>query len=101
MNLTDAEITRIVRQYERRLKHDRAKYQQVKDDPAFIKQNRERANKHYQLNKEKKLQAYQDDKEFQKARSLLGYWRKTNKDLSGIETKHPEKYKLLKERGLL
>ena len=101
MNLTDEEIKQLIRRYERRLITDREKYQRVKDDPEFIKQNRKRASDHYQANKDKKLQAYQDNKEFYKARSLLRYWQRQNKDLSEIETKHPDKYKILKDRGLL
>lgn len=101
MNWTDSEIKQLIRKYERRLATDRENYQKVKNDPAFIKQNRERASKHYYANKEKKLQDYQDNKEFYKAKNLLRYWQNNNKDLSGIETKHPEKYKILKERGLL
>tara|TARA_R100000808_G_scaffold24011_2_gene54253 strand:+ start:370 stop:675 length:306 start_codon:yes stop_codon:yes gene_type:complete len=101
MNLTDEEITQIVRKYERRLKIDHERYLKMKDDPEFIKKNRARANEHYKMNREKKLQAYQDDKEFYKAKNLLSYWRKKNKDLTQIEVKHPEKYKILKERGLL
>ena len=101
MNWTDSEIKQLIRKYERRLKIDRDNYQKVKDDPDFIKQNRERASKHYYANKEKKLQAYQDDKEFYKAKNLLRYWQKNNKDLSQIEHKHADKYKILKERGLM
>ena len=101
MNMTDEEIKQIIRRYERRLITDREKYQRVKDDPEFIKQNRERARLHYQENKDRKLQEYQDNKEFYKARSLLRYWQRQNKDLSEIETKHPDKYKILKDRGLL
>jgi len=101
MNLTDEEIKQIIRRYERTVIYGREKYQEKKDDPEFIKKNRQRAADYYEANKDKKLQAYQDDKEFYKARSLLGYWKRQNKDLSQIETKHPAKYKILTERGLL
>ena len=101
MNLTDEEITRIVRNYERRLKIDHERYLKVKDDPEFIKKNRARANEYYQMNKEKKKQQYEENKDFIKAKNLLKYWQKMNKDISGIKDKHPEKYKILTEKGLI
>ena len=101
MNYTDSEIKQIIRKYERRVIADREKYQKKKDDPEFIKQNRERASAYYYDNKDKKKQQYQDNKEVIKAKSMLRYWTRNNKDLSEIETKHPESYKILKDRGLL
>jgi len=101
MNLTDEEIKQIIRRYERRIITDREKYQKVKDDPEFIKKNRQRASDHYYANKDKKKQHYEDNKEIIKARSMLRYWVKTNKDLSELETKHPTAYKILKDRGLI
>ena len=101
MNWTDEEIKQIIRKYERRVTTDRYNYMKKKDDPEFIKQNRERASKHYYANREKKLQQYQDNKEVMNAKSMLRYWKQHNKDLTQIEVKHPEKYKILKDRGLL
>jgi len=101
MNLTDEEIKQIIRKYERRIITDREKYQKKKDDPEFIKQNRERASEYYYANKDKKLQEYQDNKALYQAKNLLRYWKQHNKDLTQIEAKHPEKYKILKDRGLL
>jgi len=101
MNLTDEEIKQIIRKYERRVITDREKYQKKKDDPEFIKQNRERASEYYYANKDKKLQEYQDNKALYQAKNLLRYWKQHNKDLTQIESKHPEKYKILKDRGLL
>ncbi len=101
MNLTDEEIKQIIRKYERRVITDREKYQKKKDDPEFIKQNRERASEYYYANKDKKLQEYQDNKALYQAKNILRYWKQHNKDLTQIESKHPEKYKILKDRGLL
>ena len=101
MNLTDEEIKQVIRRYERRITLDREKYQRVKDDPEFIKQNRERATKYYHDNKEKKKQRYEENKELIKAKNTLRYWKQNNKDLTQLENKHPEKYKILKERGLI
>ena len=101
MNLTDEEIKQIIRRYERRIITEREKYQKKKDDPEFIKQNRERASDYYEKNKDKVKQKYEENKEFYKAKNLLRYWQNHNKDLSQIEHLHPEKYKLLKDRGLL
>ena len=101
MNLTDEEIKQIIRRYERRVISDREKYQKIKDDPEFIKKNRERASAYYYANKDKKKQHYEDNKEFIKAKSMLRYWQNNNKDLSELETKHPANYKILKDRGLL
>ena len=101
MNLTDEEIKQVIRRYERRITLDREKYQRVKDDPEFIKQNRERATKYYHDNKEKKKQRYEENKELIKAKNTLRYWKQNNKDLTQLEHKHPEKYKILKERGLI
>ena len=56
MNMTDEEIKQVIRRYEKRLIRDRENYQRVKDDPEFIKQNRERASNYYYANKEKKKQ---------------------------------------------
>jgi len=101
MNLTDEEIKQIIRKYERRVITDREKYQKKKDDPEFIKQNRERASAYYYENKDKKLQEYQDNKALYQAKNLLRYWKQHNKDLTQIESKHPANYKILKDKGLL
>ena len=101
MNLTDEEIKQVIRRYERRITLDREKYQRVKDDPEFIKGNRERATKYYYDNKDKKKQQYEENKELIKAKNTLRYWKQNNKDLTQLENKHPEKYKILKERGLI
>ncbi len=95
--LSDAEIEKIIEAYKKKREYDQQKYQEKKDDPEFIKQNRERAAKHYAQNSGAKKAIYQKDKEFYNARSSYNYYKKRN-NLSVFKDKHKEKYDLLVER---
>ena len=95
--LSDAEIERIVAAYKKKREYDKAKYQKKKDDPEFIKQNRERAARHYEKNAGARKAIYQKDKEYYTAKSSYNYYKRTN-NLSVFKDKHKEKYDLLVER---
>ena len=98
--LSDDEIEKIIGMYKKKRDYDNQKYQEKKDDPEFIKKNRERARKYYENNKKKKYEAYKLDKEYYSARSTYNYYKKSDR-LSLFKDKHKEKYDLLVERKFI
>jgi hypothetical protein len=101
MELTAEEISHIIENYKKKRDREKTYYHNVKKiDEEFIKKNRERATKHYAENKDKKLEKYQQNKEFLSARQLFYYYRK-NKSVEDFQSKHPDKYTMLKNRGAI
>jgi hypothetical protein len=93
--LSDNEISRILELYKIQRERDRVKYEQRKQDPEFMKKNRERAKKHYEENKHNRVNKYSENKDLQKAKSSYHYYK--NKDnLDKFKERFPERYELLK-----
>lgn len=91
-------IQRIIKAYQKQRDRDKLKYQNKKDDPDFIKQNRDRAKAHYQANKQIKADNYKNNKDFLRCRSLHNYYKLNNRVDEFID-KYPDKVTLLKDHG--
>jgi len=100
MDLTEAQIAKILTDYKKKRERENKYYHEVsKHDEEFKAKNRERAKNHYHnKGKEMKSDQYQDNKEFVKARSLYNYYKKRDK-LDTFKEKHEEKCKILEEKG--
>ncbi len=95
MNYSENEIQNILRLYSKKKEYEKQRYELIKDTDEFKIKNRLRAKNHYDNNKEKKLQKYQDNKEIMNAKSSYYYYKKTDK-LEIFKEKNSEKYELLK-----
>jgi len=101
MDLTEAQIAKVLIDYKKKRERENKYYHEVsKHDEAFKMKNRERAKNHYHSKgKEMKGNQYQDNKEFVKARSLYNYYKKKD-NLDTFKEKHQEKCKILAQRGI-
>jgi len=101
MDLTEAQIAKVLIDYKKKRERENKYYHEVKKhDEEFKAKNRERAKNHYhKVGKDMKCNQYQNNKEFVKARSLYNYYNKNN-NLEKFKEKHQEKCKILAERGI-
>jgi ACT domain-containing protein len=99
MELSDERIKNIINQYERKRTKERERYELIKDTDEFKNRNRERARNHYQLNKDKKKEKYDNNKEFMNSRSSYYYYKRMNK-LDIFKEKYPNKVKILSENNI-
>jgi len=97
---TDERIKSILNQYERKRMKEKERYNIIKDTQEFKEQNRTRARNHYQLNKEKKKENYENKKEFMNARSSFYYYKRNDK-VELFKEKYPEKVKILSENNII
>ena len=97
---TDERIKSILNQYERKRMKEKERYKVIKDTEEFKQQNRTRARNHYQLNKEKKKENYENKKDFMNARSSLYYYKRKDK-VELFKEKYPEKVKILSENNII
>jgi len=95
MNYTETEIQNILNLYSKKKEYEKQRYELIKDTDEFKMKNRMRAKNHYDNNKEKKLQKYQDNKDILNAKSSYYYYFKNNK-LEKFKEKNIQKYELLK-----
>jgi len=93
--LSDKQISNIIEAYNKRREYEKQRYHNIKDTDDFKMKNRARAKAHYELNKEKKLQKYQDNKDILNAKSTYRYYKNIDK-LDFFKEKKSEKYELLK-----
>jgi len=93
--LSEEQITNIIQSYNKRRDYEKQRYNNIKDTDEFKLKNRARAKAHYDTNKEKKLQQYQDNKEVLNAKSTYRYYKNLDK-LDFFKEKKSEKYELLK-----
>jgi len=96
---TEEEIINILNQYKMHKQRMQERYERVKDTDEFRKQNRERAKKHYHMNKEKKHQKYLENKDIVNARNIYYYYKNSINNIDLFIERHPEKYELLKKNG--
>ena len=100
MELSHDQIETIINNYKHKREREKSYYHRVKKtNEEFVLKNRERAKNHYALNKDKKLIKYRDNKEFLSARQLFHYYKRNDKVATFME-KHPQKYQLLKSKGV-
>ena len=102
MEYSSAQIEQILKSYKMKREREIKYYHEVKKfDEEYINKNRERAKKHYQNGyKEKKKEYYENNKDIMKAKSSYNYYKKIDK-IDVFKEKHPDKYKLLVEKGLI
>lgn len=98
--LSDERIKNIINQYERKRIKERERYELIKGTDEFKNKNRERARNHYQVNKEKKKEKYDNNKDFMNSRSSYYYYKKHNK-LDLFKEKYPNKVKTLLENNII
>jgi len=96
--LSDVEISRILELYKHQREKDKTKYELRKTDPEFMKKNRERAKKHYELNKDKRVNKYYENKDLQKAKCSYHYYKKKD-NMDKFKERFPDRYDLLNGIG--
>jgi hypothetical protein len=99
-DITDPKIKSIVEQYEKKRVKEKERYERIKETEEFKTQNRERARKHYNNNKEVKKQKYIDNREFMNARSSYYYYKKID-NLETFILNFPDKVEILKSRNII
>ncbi len=98
--LSDERIKNIINQYERKRGKERERYVLIRDTEEFKNKNRERARNHYQVNKEKKKEKYDNNKDFMNARSSYYYYKKHDK-IDLFKEKYPNKVNILMENNII
>lgn len=98
--LSDERIKNIINQYERKREKEKARYELIRNTDEFKNKNRERARNHYQVNKEKKKEKYDNNKVFMNARSSYYYYKKRDK-IDLFKEKYPNKVKTLSENNII
>jgi len=98
--LSDERIKNIINQYERKRQKEKARYELIRNTDEFKNKNRERARNHYQVNKEKKKEKYDNNKVFMNARSSYYYYKKRDK-IDLFKEKYPNKVKTLSENNII
>lgn len=97
----ELDVDKIIQNYLKKREYDNSRYHSKKNDPEYVKANRERASRWYADNREKKQQYYDNHKEIVKAKSQYKYWKDTKKDVEGFKEKYPERYFLLQNEGII
>jgi hypothetical protein len=105
IDLNDEQIEKIIKSYKQKMVREKKYYHEVqKNDENYKVKNRERANNFYHDDKngyrQKKLQNYQDDKEFITVKSSYYYYKRKD-NLDKFKDKYPEKYQLLIDRKFI
>ena len=102
MDLTQAQIERILTNYKNKRERENKYYHEVsKNKEDFKIKNRERAKAHYHNGyREKKKENYNNNKELLKTKSLFNYYKKNDR-VDIFKTKHEDKYKMLVEKGVI
>ena len=96
--MNDSQISKVMEQYKKKQALDKARYERLKGNQEFVEKNRQRARDHYALNKHKKKERYDNDKDFMNAKSSYYYYRRQEK-LEFFKEKYPERTEILRGRG--
>ena len=94
LDLSEAQINKILIQYKNKREREKERYDQIKDTEDFKNYNRNKSKLHYENNKDMYKERYENKKELLKARNSYYYYKKKN-DMEGFQKKHPERYELL------
>ena len=102
MDLTAEQIARVLTNYKnKRIRETNYYHNVTKNKEEFKLKNRQRAKDHYANGyKEKKKENYENNKEFQQAKSLFNYYKKNDK-IDKFKEKHEPKYKILLDKGII
>ena len=96
---TDEELKKIISNYKKSKEKDRKKYEKKKDDPNFMRKNRNRALAYHEKHKDERKLQYASNKPFNSAKSLYNYYVKHERSEEFIK-KHPDKVIILHKGGL-
>jgi len=99
--MNEKEIQRILAIHKNMLESSRKRYHEVKKhDPEFIKKNRERSNKWYELNRDKRIEKYNNEKHMINAKASYNYYKNKN-NLELFKVRHKAKYDILVDVGYI
>tara|TARA_S200002703_G_scaffold20402_2_gene16663 strand:+ start:14588 stop:14902 length:315 start_codon:yes stop_codon:yes gene_type:complete len=99
MDMSDEQIQNLIKSHREKLRKKKEHYHAVlKHDPEFIKQNRERAKKHFDKNREQKKEYYMQNLDKKRLNNYYYNYKKQNR-LDDLKKKHPEIYQKLIDTG--
>jgi hypothetical protein len=91
------EVDKLLTAYKRKQQKEKERYDRLKDNPDFVKKNRIRAKNHYDKNKEKKMEKYKSNIDYERAKSSFYYYKKRN-NIEAFKSRYPERYELMKDK---
>tara|TARA_R110000823_G_C15795031_1_gene486569 strand:- start:37 stop:393 length:357 start_codon:yes stop_codon:yes gene_type:complete len=97
--LTNEDILRILESYKVKREYDKKRYDKVKDNADFKKQNSESTQKWIKNNKEKHKKSLENSAERRKIQSKLNYYRRLNK-VDKFQEKFPILWDIVLEQHL-
>jgi len=101
MDLSEEQINKILEAYKKkRIRENKYYHDVVKNKDDFVIKNRARAKAHYEKNKDKKKEKYQNNKELYSARNLYNYYLKKD-NIEKFKEKHPDKFSILNDNHLI
>jgi hypothetical protein len=101
MELTDEQIQKILESYKKkRMRENKYYHETSKNKDEFIMKNRARAKAHYEKNRDKKIENYQQNKDIISAKNLFNYYKKKD-NVDKFIDKHEDKYNLLKDKNII
>jgi len=101
MDLSEEQIQRILDNYKKkRIRENKYYHEVVKNKEDFILKNRARAKAHYEKNKDKKKEKYENNEDLISAKNLYKYYLKKD-NVEKFKEKHETKFKMLSEKNLI
>ena len=94
LDLSEEQIQNILTQYKNKREREKERYERIKDTDDFKNYNRNKSKKHYETNKDKYKEKYNEKRELMKAKNSFYYYKK-NDNLETFKTKHGDRYELL------
>tara|TARA_R110002073_G_C9187876_1_gene557008 strand:- start:294 stop:638 length:345 start_codon:yes stop_codon:yes gene_type:complete len=91
---SEEEIHSILKSYKHKREKEKERYDRIKDTEEFKLKNRMCAKNHYDNNKDRYKEKYENKKDLIKARNSYYYYKKKN-DMEAFKNKYPERYELL------
>jgi|TARA_R110002050_G_scaffold216835_3_gene352864 hypothetical protein len=91
------DVDRLIRNYLVKMKYDKQRYAEMKDDAEFKAKNCARSKQWYEDNRQKRIDYYDKHKEFKKAYQQYNYYHKKGRLVEFCQM-YPEKCHLLIER---
>jgi hypothetical protein len=94
---TDEELANILTQYKKQRERVKKNYEKIKDTDQWKERNRANAKTYYHKHKDEFKERYQEDAEFNRARSSFYYYKKQNR-LQDFMLKYPGRMETLINR---
>jgi len=91
------EVDKLLTAYKRKQQKEKERYERLKQNPEFVKQNRLRAKENYDKNKNKKYERYQQNLDLERAKSSFYYYLKKN-NLDAFEARYPDRFKMVEDK---